>query len=1131
MQIKLEKPISLNLKKVNIFQILVISIIIITAFTRLYGLGDRVMSHDEVNHVVPSFDLFSGRGYHQDPVTHGPLQFHLMALSYFLFGDSDFTSRLPHALFSIATVAFVMIYFKRYLGKIGAIAGGIFFAISPILLFYGRYARNDALCAFFSVVAIYAVLRYLETGFNKFLVLLTVMLSLNFTAKETAYIFTAILLVFVFILAAMDFLKQTMDSSKNRVQFLTGNIIVLGLIGLSIAVSVYFAHDTSNRIANGEISLVLPSAGTSYSFIESIQLFFNVLSTALPILLPLAASLILLSLLKKKLMWNSMKSSRAFDMVLLMAFLVIPLLAPFLIRFSGTNPIDYNAPTTILIDFIFLAYLIGLAMVLGSIWENRDWWKYGLIFYGIYAVFYTTFFTNTAGLLTGPIGSLGHWLAQQGEHRGGQPDYYYALVLVPIYEYLGAVGTTLAFFLGIRRKSFWTKNEEHDQEIEEGEQKEVEISESIPVPAIFIFFSIMSLIAYSFAGEKMPWLTVHITFPMLLCAAWALNEITHKFLHLTQNKKERWLLFLKVITFLIMFILVLLKILGNQPPFQGKTQNQLQATNHFIFLLILLFSSGYLVFQEIQKRSFKALWTSCLLALFFLMSVFTARTAYQAAFINYNYPFEFLVYAHAADGPKIVLDQIEEISRRTTQGLNIKVAYDNQALYPYWWYLRNYPNKDVYLESPTRALEDDPLIIAGSDKYAKIDAITRDNYYSYEYFRLWWPMQDYWNLTFDRVKYALFNPDMRQAIFNIWLNRNYDLYAQITDNQNLTLANWLPSEKMRLYVRKDIATQMWQLNNPAALQEIETTNPYAQNMITKQPDFFFGQEGSTASDLNSPKGIDVDANGHIYVADTNNNRIQVFSPSGELLNVWGTFADVTQGAAPGGTLNQPWDVAASSDGFVYVADTFNHRIVKFTSEGRFINMIGTFAQGNGPDTLWGPRGIAIDPNGNVLVTDTGNKRVVVYDSDLNYITQFGGAGMEAGQFDEPVGIAVSPEGDVTVADTWNRRVQIFHPDESGLVYTQTGDFPVEAWFGQSLDNKPYLTFSPYGTIVLTDPEGGRILEFTPQGEFVRGWQDLSVSSEMISQPYGLDFDPNGNLWVADSFMNVLMRFDIQNQQQ
>ena len=205
-------------------------------------------------------------------------------------------------------------------------------------------------------------------------------------------------------------------------------------------------------------------------------------------------------------------------------------------------------------------------------------------------------------------------------------------------------------------------------------------------------------------------------------------------------------------------------------------------------------------------------------------------------------------------------------------------------------------------------------------------------------------------------------------------------------------------------------------------------------------------------------------------------------------------------------------------------DTFNHRIQKFSSNGEFIKTLGIFAQGTNPDTIWGPRGIAIDPKGNVIIADTGNKRVVIYDKDLNFITQFGGAGFEAGQFDEPVGIDVSDTGIIAVADTWNRRVQFFSPDESGLVYTQTGEFEVDAWYGQSLENKPFLAFSPKGTLFVTDPEGGRILEFSLSGELIQGWQDFSVSSEVFSRPYGLDFDAQGNLWVSDAAMNVLMVF-------
>ena len=210
------------------------------------------MSHDEVNHVVPSFDLFTGRA----TGTTWPRMDPSISFNGFVllpFGDNDFTSRLPHAIFSIATVWFVMVFFRRYLGKYGAIAAGLLFAISPFMLFYGRYARNDALCAFFSVAAIYAVLRYLESGGAKYLMLFTVMLSLNFAAKETAYIFTALLMVFVFILTIFDFFKAANTDPKTRSQFLLNNLLV---IDQSFCLSPYrsFAKNSAARLATGELN-------------------------------------------------------------------------------------------------------------------------------------------------------------------------------------------------------------------------------------------------------------------------------------------------------------------------------------------------------------------------------------------------------------------------------------------------------------------------------------------------------------------------------------------------------------------------------------------------------------------------------------------------------------------------------------------------------------------------------------------------------------------------------------------------------------------------------------------------------------------------------------------------------------
>ncbi len=1117
MQSKLDKPIRSFLEKITLRDILIVIIILLTIVTRVTNLGARVMSHDETNHVVPSFDLYSGRGYQHDPVTHGPLQFHLVALSYFLFGDNDFTSRLPHALFSIATVAFVLIYYKRYLGKYGSLAAGLFFAISPYMMFYGRYARNETFCALFSVMTLYYVLRYLEERQNKHLIGIIITLALNFTAKETAYIFTAILMIFLFVLAIKDILKIQWPDDRTRKSTLLFNFLALSVVVIALGVSIFLIRNVNLAATNSGIPPLAVSDVSGGSLLSTLIQLYPIIEALIPAALALLASVIVLLVVRERMNWQIFTSaSPAFTILALVVTLALPLLSPFPVAFTGISSIAYTEALPILTDYIYLSYFIALAVIIGFICQPQEGWKYCVIFFSIYVVFYTTFFTNPVGILTGMVGSLGHWLSQQNVQRGGQPLYYFALIQIPIYEFLGAFGTIVAFVIGLRRKSFWSHYPK-DEHQESG-------SSLLPVPAIFIYWSILSLIAYSFAGEKMPWLTVHIAFPMLLCAGWTVQKLIESYAKLSEIEARKVNSFLLTAAFVFLVIMLLVQVLGAHAPFQDKTQQHLRDTGIFLLLTFLTAICGYFLFKDQAAGDRHSLRINTCSALFVIMSLVTFRSAYRASFINYDYPYEFLVYAHAANSPKVVLNQIEEISKRLTGGLDIKVAYDNNALYPYWWYLRNYPNKIVYLENPTRSLEDSDVIICGADKIDELDAITKDNFYSYTYMRLWWPMQDYFNLNWQRIASALSTPDKRQALFNIWLNRDYKLYAEVNANNFLTLDNWLPSEQMRVYVRKDIAAKMWQLNTGASLQQTVTEDPYKAKTVSKKPDYFIGMNGINPGELSSPHGITIGPDGNIYVADSGNNRIDKFSPEGELLASYGSYASILEGEAPGGTMNQPWDLAVSQDGSIFVADTFNHRIQKLSADGTYIKMWGIFAQGSDPESMWGPRGIAIDQNGHLLVTDTGNKRVMVFDQDLNYLSQFGGAGFDPGQFDEPVGIAVSNDGKVVVADTWNRRVQIFEPDESGLNFTQVGAFDVSAWYGGGINNKPYITVSPDDHIFISDPEGNRVLEFSMSGDFIAGWEGLSLSDDAISHPYGLAFDSSNNLWISDANANIIWRF-------
>ncbi len=571
-------------------------------------------------------------------------------------------------------------------------------------------------------------------------------------------------------------------------------------------------------------------------------------------------------------------------------------------------------------------------------------------------------------------------------------------------------------------------------------------------------------------------------------------------------------------------------LLGATPPFQGNTLDQLGATSGFLFALVALVGSGYGIIRLLFDWEMVHVVRLITIVFFVLATVLTARTAVMASYVNYNTALEFLVYAHAASGPKEVLAQVEEISQRLTKGKDIVVAYDNDALYPYWWYLRDYPNKKWFTDKPTRDLQDVPLIIAGEGTFAKLDPIVKNNFVQFEYMRLWWPMQDYFNLTWDRIWGAIKDPRMRQAIFQIWLNRDYTLYGQLTNNPNLTLETWQPSSKMRFYVRKDIVAQIWNYGTAPAITTTAQVDPYAGKLIMLKKDLSFGVMGAEAGQYNAPRGIAVAPDGTIYVADSRNNRIQHLTADGTVLQVWGGFGDVSKGAVPGGLFNEPWGVAVAPDGSaVYVADTWNYRVQKFTPDGKFLKMWGYFGQGEKPDAFWGPRGIVVDEKGDVFVADTGNKRIVVFDSQGNSITQFGGAGLDPGQFDEPVGITLDAAGRVYVADTWNQRVQVFAPDSTGKTYTSLLTFDINGWFGQSLDNKPFIAVDQAGNIYVTDPEGYRVLEFTPDGKIIRGWGDTGDPADTLGLPSGIAIDAQGHVWVSDAGNNRIMRFTMPGQ--
>src|SRR5262245_24361792 len=137
-----------------------VGLLVVAALSRFIDLGARAMSHDESLHAYYSWQLFVTGVYRHDPAYHGPLLFHLNALTYSLLGVSDATARVVPALAGVALVG-ALYLFRPYLGRTGAWLGAALIVLSPTLLFYSRCLWSDIYVAVLSVVWIYAAFRYL----------------------------------------------------------------------------------------------------------------------------------------------------------------------------------------------------------------------------------------------------------------------------------------------------------------------------------------------------------------------------------------------------------------------------------------------------------------------------------------------------------------------------------------------------------------------------------------------------------------------------------------------------------------------------------------------------------------------------------------------------------------------------------------------------------------------------------------------------------------------------------------------------------------------------------------------------------------------------------------------------------
>ncbi|MCP4353037.1 MAG: PKD domain-containing protein [Desulfobacterales bacterium] len=318
--------------------------------------------------------------------------------------------------------------------------------------------------------------------------------------------------------------------------------------------------------------------------------------------------------------------------------------------------------------------------------------------------------------------------------------------------------------------------------------------------------------------------------------------------------------------------------------------------------------------------------------------------------------------------------------------------------------------------------------------------------------------------------------------------------------------------------------------------------------------------------FNSPSDVAVGSKGFIYVADMNGHYIWKFTPDGFLVTKWGGRS--TEDSPEDGKLNQPRKIAIDSKDFIYVADSSNHRIQKFTSDGRFVAKWGSRGcDEEGEIRFNRPKGIAVDSKDIIYVADTNNDRIQKFTSDGNFIAKWGAECGVTGNLDQPSDIAVDSKDLIYVVDRDNDRIQKF-TSEGAFVnkwgINGVGDGEFDSPCGIAIDSEDF--------IYVADTDNHRIQKFNSDGVFMGKWGNLSINPyfkekiekyrgvltiidgvyEMIYKhkwngsqlldhlsrdtrdgefrnPYGIGIDKNGFIYVADKDNHRIQKFDSEGK--
>ncbi len=975
------------------FAVAALLLLVWTGATRLEGLGRKPYHHDESIHALHSYNLYTGAGWRYDPVYHGPVVYDFNAVSYFLFGDTDYTARLMPAIFGVLLVL-MMLSLRREIGELEALYAAGFAALSPTLYYFSRFLRDDVYSACWSLLMFLGYLRYLRGRDVRWLYVVVVALALFFCTKVNCFImgftFCSSLMLYV---AWYAWFREREVSPEGGDPVLRADLSATGLLA---------RHQTVTK------ALCVFGWGVLSVFVYVVA--FNAGAT--------------LSANVKAAYWSVVVG------VGLLSFFFLDLL---LYSWSEDEGREFNADSWYL--------------------RNRELFVIIVIFMSIFVLLYSNFFRfinlpqgtdASVGDLVGNgfVEGLRYWWGQQLNPRIPDVWYYYfprlviyelPLLLLVVLSLLAAMGDRLrlaliALLVGLMLTDFMGIDLLAKLGMGMGDGANIyelatyvgllllaidfgfrELNRGRPERAIIIYWAALAFIIYAKANEKVPWLGVHVVLPLTLLGGVFAADI-HRAVVRRSGKIVRG------------FALAFLVLGGAYLARSGLILNVHQEADPREIMVYVQSTTDVLdVLHEIQATAYRK-------GSYKKMRIVVEDEA--------SWPFSWYLrhYKNVAYMPQITSldastalvltkyppdDRVRDILEN---GNYEGTRYQLRA----WW---------------------QPQWLPSDSSFEKLGQYFSDLVQYAIYRRIFPP-------DIGSTDFMLYRKGVRPAAFSLegtGLDTGPPLLVPSLPERidPVEIQEYRTFGAGRLKQPRGIAV------GPGGVVYVVDSgnNRILRYDLDGRELGSFGGSGSGDGKFNLPGGISIDSQGQVYVADTWNHRIQKFSSDGSFLAAWGS-AKVFYGprdvvvdgsdrvfvtdtghqkivcftsegehlnewglkGAGHGEFNEPVGLAVTSSGVLLVADAGNRRIQMFDSKGAFLDSFPVA----GWEYIYSEPYLAVDGQDRIWLTDQRNGRIQAYSLGGRFLGAVGTKQQLAG----PIGIETDGDKNLVVADSTGNRVVV-----------------------------------------------------------------------------------------------------------